>query len=94
MMRDLHINLPTSFEDAVHLTEAELADHIRLMAALKMFELGKISAGKAAELSGISKADFFKACHRYKVSVYNYPDEEVAGEVANDVASIKRITNH
>ena len=92
-MRDLHINLPASFEDAVHLTEAELADHIRLMAALKMFELGKISAGKAAELSGLSKAHFIRACQRYKVSVYNYPDEEVAEELANDVANIKQVTN-
>jgi predicted HTH domain antitoxin len=29
------------------------------MAALKMFELGKISSGKAAELAGMSRSDFF-----------------------------------
>ena len=36
-----------------------MEQQIRLMAALKMFELGKVSSGKAAELAGISKLDFF-----------------------------------
>ena len=31
-----------------------MEQHIRLMAALKMFELGKVSSGKAAKLAGIS----------------------------------------
>jgi len=35
-----------------------MEQHIRLMAALKMFELGKISSGKAAELAGMSRLAF------------------------------------
>ena len=43
---ELRIQYPDSFEEAVHLTKAELEQNIRLMAALKMFELGKVSSGK------------------------------------------------
>ena len=92
-MSDFHIELPEDFEDAVHLTKGELADHIKLMAALKLFELGKIASGKAAELSGLSKSDFLNACKRYKVSVYNYTDEEVGDELVKDVTNIKRMTD-
>ena len=56
---ELKIPYPPGFEMAVHLTKSELEQHLRLMAALKMFELGKISSGKAAELAGMSRSDFF-----------------------------------
>jgi predicted HTH domain antitoxin len=42
------------------------------MAALKLFELGKISSGKAAELAGMSRVEFLEVCGRYRVSVFNY----------------------
>lgn len=91
-MSDFTIELPDAFEDAVHLTKDELQHHIRLMAALKMFELGKIAAGKASELAGLSKSDFYSACKRYKVSIYNYPDDEVEKELSSDVDTIKRMS--
>lgn len=92
-MSDFDLNLSRNFEDDAHLTRAELADHIKLMAALKMFELGKLAAGKAAELAGLSKGDFLDACKRYKVSAYNYSDDEVADEIANDVETLKNRLN-
>lgn len=46
---ELKIKYPTGFEYAVHMTKDEIEQHIRLMAMLKMFELGKISPGKAAD---------------------------------------------
>lgn len=50
----LQMNVPEGFAQAVHLTQAELEGQIRLMAALKMFELGKLSSGKAAELAAMT----------------------------------------
>ena len=52
---ELTIRYPAGLERAVHLTKAEMEQHLRLMAALKMFELGKLSSGKAAELAGMSE---------------------------------------
>ena len=50
-----------------------------------MFELGKISSGKAAELAGMSRVDFFAACGRYRVSLFNYPPEEIEAELAAEL---------
>ncbi len=83
-IEELKIKYPSGFENVVHMTKEEIEQHIRLMAALKMFELGKISSGKAAELAGMSRVEFLEACGRYRVSVFNYPPEEVEKEIKKD----------
>jgi len=61
-----------------------MEQHIRLMAALKMFELGKISSGKAAQLAGMSRVEFFETCGRYRVSIINYPPDQLEEELKQD----------
>ena len=85
----LEIPYPAGFEEAVHLTKSEMALHIRLMAALKMFELGKLSAGKAAELAGLSRPEFYEACARYRISAFNYPPEDLEREIHRDLESLR-----
>jgi predicted HTH domain antitoxin len=91
-VEELKIKYPSGFEHAVHMTKEEIEHHIRLMAALKMFELGKISSGKAAELAGMSRAEFFEACGRYRVSPFNYADKEVEEEVNKDFETAKKMS--
>lgn len=86
---DLTLNLPAGFERAVQLTRDEMEAHVRLMAALKMFELGKLSAGRAAELAGCSRPEFLEACGRYQVSVYNYSAGDAGDELQNDLEVLR-----
>lgn len=60
---------------------AELEGQIRLMAALKMFELGKLSSGKAGELAGVLRVEFFGLCGRYQVSIVQYGEDELKREL-------------
>ena len=90
-IEELKIKYPVGFENAVYMTKDEMEQHIRLMAALKMFELGKVSAGKAAELAGMSRVDFFEACGRYRVSIFNYPPEDIEEEIKKDLETIRKI---
>ncbi len=80
-MSQVQLNLPEGFKQAVHLTAAELESQIRLMAALKMFELGKLSSDKAAELAGVSRVEFLELCGRYRVPVAQYGPGELEREV-------------
>ena len=84
-IEELKIKYPSGFEHAVHLSKDEMEQHIRLMAALKMFELGKVSSGKAAELAGLSRTEFFETCGRYRVSVFNYMPEDLETEIKSDL---------
>ncbi len=89
---EMKIKYPTGFEHAVHMTREEMEQHIRLMAALKMFELGKVSSGKAAELAGMSRVEFLEVCGRYRVSVFNYPAEDIDEELRKDMAAARRLS--
>lgn len=85
----LTIDYPEGLERAVSTTRQELEAQIRLMAALKMFELGKLSSGKAAQLAGISRVEFFEMCGRYQVPIINYSAEEIEAELAQDLAALQ-----
>jgi len=88
---ELKIKYPSGFELAVHMTKEEMEHHIRLMASLKMFELGKVSSGKAAQLAGMSRVEFLETCGRYRVSAFNYPPEEVEREIRKDLETSKKL---
>lgn len=92
MTDELKIKYPAGFEYAVHMTKEELEHHIRLMAALKMFDLGKVSSGKAAEFAGMSRVEFLETCGRYHVSIFNYSSEELEEELTKDWETLRKIT--
>lgn len=41
---------------------------MRIAAAVKWYELGRLSQGKAAEVAGLSRSAFIEALSRFKVS--------------------------
>lgn len=63
-------------------TKEEFAQVLKMLAAVKLYELGKISSGKAAALAGTDRVSFLLGLGRYRVSVFNYTPEELDREVA------------
>ena len=88
-MEELTIKYPKDLELTVNLTKAEMEQHLRLMAALKMYELGKNFAGKAGELAGLSPPQFFESCGMYGVSIFNYSSEEIEDELQEDLVNLR-----
>jgi predicted HTH domain antitoxin len=88
-MEELTIKYPKDLELTVNLTKAEMELHLRLMAALKMYELGKNFAGKAGELAGLSPPQFFESCGIYGVSIFNYSSEEIEDELQQDLVNLR-----
>ena len=56
---------------------------MRIAAAIKWYELGEISQGKAAEIAGLNRADFINALSRYQVSTFQYTSDDIAQEMAS-----------
>ena len=56
------------------------AREMRLAAAVKWYELQRVSQGRAAEIAGLSRADFIDALGRFGVTPFQYSAEEIAEE--------------
>lgn len=89
-VQPLVLNITEDFLLSIKKTPEELVSEILLMAAIKMFELGKLSSGKASELAGISRREFLEKCSMYGVSVFNYSDDEIAEELSKDEKNLQK----
>jgi predicted HTH domain antitoxin len=59
----------------------ELAQHIKLYAALVMFQSGELSAGAAAELAEVDRFTFAAECQKHGIPLVNYPPEDLRAEL-------------
>ena len=55
----------------------QMIQEMRLFAALKWYELGRVSQSKAAEIAGLSRTDFISALSRSSVSPFQESAEEI-----------------
>lgn len=47
--------------------EQAFARELRMLAAVKLYELGRLSSGRAAELAGMARVEFLLSLGRYRV---------------------------
>jgi len=59
------------------------ARELQMLAAVKLYELGKLSSGRAAQLAGVTRVEFLMALGRYRVSPFALDAETLAQDVAN-----------
>jgi predicted HTH domain antitoxin len=65
--RQITINVPEKVLLAEKTDAATFARELSMFAAVKLYELGRLSSGRAAELAGMSRVEFLLALGRYKV---------------------------
>jgi predicted HTH domain antitoxin len=56
---------------------------VKMMLAAKMFEMGKLSSGQAAELVGISKRAFLELAGKFDFSIFGYTVDELKEDLQN-----------
>ena len=77
MSQIIEIELSDDVFPAMQKDPKDLAKEMRLAAAVKWYELGLLSQGKAAEVAGLSRAEFIDGLSRFGVS----PLQETAEEI-------------
>jgi predicted HTH domain antitoxin len=74
------IELPSDVFAALRQEPDVFVREMRLAAAVKWYEVGQVSQGKAAEIAGLSRAEFIVALGRFKVSPFQVTENELIEE--------------
>jgi predicted HTH domain antitoxin len=61
------VNVPEKVLLAEKTDEASFSRELLVLAAVKLYELGRLSSGRAGELAGMSRVEFLLSLGRYKV---------------------------
>lgn len=79
--KTLSIPYPDDLPKTLGRTTEEFEEEMRFLLAAKLYEMGHISSGRAAELAGLDRVSFLENLSRYRISVFNYSLEELDREI-------------
>ena len=81
-MFDIKLSLPDEALVALRRTPAEVGEEICLAAAMKLYELGRLSSGAAAALAGVPRVVFLAKLADYGIPTFKLSAEDLAEDLA------------
>jgi predicted HTH domain antitoxin len=77
------VDLPESAIKALDAkTSVDAVANLRLAAAMKLYELGRLSSGAAADLAGLGRVEFLDRLAEFGVNAFQESPEELVRELA------------
>jgi predicted HTH domain antitoxin len=81
-MSQVTLLLPDEVLIALKLNPAQLSEEVRLAAAIKLYEMGRLSSGAASLLAGVPRTVFLSKLADYGVHTFRMNEEELKQDVA------------
>lgn len=79
-MRRLMMDIPDDILLALAMSEPDAAAALRMAAAVKLYEIGRLSSGAAAELAGVPRLLFLSRLADYEVDAFRLRPEDLLKE--------------
>lgn len=80
-IQTISIDFPNDIFLALNESETDLKKRIKLTLAVELYKSQKLTIGKAAQLSGMTRLDFEKELSKNKISISNLTEEDVLGDI-------------
>lgn len=82
-MSQILLDIPDDSLLALRVSADELGQELRMAAAVKLYELGRLSSGAAAHLAGIPRTLFLTKLSDYGVAAFSMTKEELRRDLEN-----------
>ncbi len=82
-MSVLTVTVPDGGLTALNVPADQAADEVRMLTAVKLYEMGRLSSGAAAEFAGIPKPVFLQRLGDYGVPTFRQSEDELREELRN-----------
>jgi predicted HTH domain antitoxin len=79
-VKTVAILIPDEVAELLAQDEANLQQELCLLLAVKLYELGRLSAGAAAQMAGLSRPEFLARLAAHHVSPINLDEEAIEQE--------------
>lgn len=79
-MCQITLEIPEDSLQALRLTQETAAGEMRMLAAMKLYELGRLSSGAAAHLADLSRVEFLQRLAEYGVPAFNHSLDDLENE--------------
>ena len=79
-MKAMQIEYPEAWTAAAGCSAERCEGEARMALAMKLFEMGRLTSGQAAQLAGVSRAVFLLSCPQWNVPTVAWDAAEVSAE--------------
>ncbi len=79
-MSEITLSIPDEALVALKVNPEQMGAELRLAAAIKLYELGRLSSGAAAKLAGVPRVVFLTKLADYGVETFRLTEEQLERE--------------
>ena len=79
-VKAMQIEYPESWAVSAGSSPERFENEARMALAMKLFEIGRLTSGQAAQLAGVSRMAFLFACPQWNVPAVQWDADELAAE--------------